>query len=61
MTEDDSFFNIPEDAREFVEGERRRLEGSYLVVGMLDFTVVTRRVDYGDRSSFESLPGAIKS
>ena len=56
----DPFSNIPEDVRKLLEGEGHRLEASAFVAGTPAFTVITYRVDYGDRPSFETPPGVIK-
>ena len=56
----DPFSNIPEDVRKLLEGEGHRLEGFEFVGGTPAFTVITYRVDYGDRPSFETPPGVIK-
>ena len=52
--------SIPEDVRELLEGEGRRLEAIEVVLDAPAFTVVTRRVDYGGLPSFEAPSGVIK-
>ena len=57
MGKGESSSSIPEDVREVLEGEGRKLEAFELVVGTPIFTVITYRVDYGDWPSFETPPG----
>ena len=56
----DPFSNIPEDVRVLLEGEGHRLEAFEFVAGTPAFTVITYRVDYGDRPSFDTPLGVIK-
>lgn len=60
MNRNDSFSCIPKDVRDILEGEGRRLEASECVIGPPTFAVITYRVDYGDRPSFEIPQGVIK-
>ena len=59
-SKDVPFSNIPEDVRKLLEGEGRRLEAVAFVAGRPAFTVITYRVDYGGRPSFETPSGVIK-
>ncbi len=60
MSKDDPFSSIPEDVRDLLEGDGCRLEAIEGAIGTSAFAVVTYRVDYGDRPSFKTPPGAIK-
>ena len=53
MSKGDPFSNIPEDVRERLEGQGRKLEGFEFVAVAPTYIVITYRVDYGDWSSFE--------
>ena len=60
MGNGDPFSNIPEEVREILEGEGRKLEGFEFVGGTPAFIVITYRVDYGGRPSFETPPSVVK-
>jgi len=55
-----SLSSISEDVRNLLEGEGCRLEAIEIVIGTRTFLVITCRVDYGHRSSFETPTGLIK-
>ena len=55
-----SLSSISEDVRNLLEGEGRRLEAIESVIGTRTFLVITYRVDYEHRSSFETPTGLIK-
>ena len=56
----DRFSNIPEDVRCSLEGEGIRLEDVEVVLGTPAFAVLTYRVDYSCRPTFETPPSVIK-
>lgn len=60
MSGNGSLSSISEDVRNLLEGEGRRLEAIESVIGTRTFLVITYRVDYGHRSSFETPTGLIK-
>ena len=60
MNRNDPFSSVPQDVRNFIEGEGRRLEACEVVIDTLALAVITYRVDYGDWPSFKVPPGVIK-